>query len=92
MKPKEIPYRVTLWKNGDVDYQHVLSDGFGIPAIVTSCPNGKKFKKYGGKDEDGERVKGIDFDECMECDYFQGLGFGDEIYCAHKTIEKLEHC
>ena len=64
MTYREIPHRVTLWKNGDIDYEHTLSDGFGIPAVVTGCPI-EEVDKYTGEDEYGEEVQGISFDECM---------------------------
>ncbi len=33
-----MPHRITLWKNGHIDYGHILSDGYGIPAVVIGCP------------------------------------------------------
>ena len=84
MKVRETPHRVTLWKNGDIDYGHVLSDGFGIPAVVVGCPMAKEFDKYTGKDEYGDKVKGISFDDCTDCEFFQGFGLGQEIYCTYE--------
>jgi len=84
------PHRVTLWKNEEIDYNHVLSDGYGIPAIVIGCPIERKFKEYAGEgeyageDEYGDEVKGIGFDDCTDCEFFEGFGFGQEIYCTYK--------
>jgi len=83
-----MPHRMTLWTNGDgdmhIDYGHVLSDGYGIPAVVVGCPLQKRFRKYTGKDEYGGKVKGISFDDCSDCEFFEGFGFGQEIYCIYK--------
>lgn len=79
-----MPHRITLWKNEDIDYGHILSDGYGIPAIVVGCPLQKKLGKYAGKDEYGDKVKGISFDGCSDCESFEGFGFGQEIYCTYK--------
>ncbi|MBE9513157.1 MAG: hypothetical protein IMY77_03785 [Chloroflexi bacterium] len=84
MNRKEVPHRVTLWENEDIDYNHVLSDGFGIPAVVISCPIESEFGKYTGKDEYAEEVEGISFDDCMDCGFFGGFGLGQEIYCTYK--------
>jgi hypothetical protein len=84
MTTGEMPQRVTLWKNEDVDYEHILSDGYGIPAVVVDCPLRKKFRKYAGKDEYGDKVRGIGFDGCINCKFFGGFGFGQEIYCTYK--------
>lgn len=83
------PYRIVLHKkinefDFEVDFEHELSDGFGIPSIVINCPLEKKFEKYKGYDEYGEEVEGISFDECTNCSYFGGLGFGQEILCFYK--------
>jgi hypothetical protein len=83
MTRKIQPHRVTLWKGEEIDYKHMLSDGFGIPAVVTYCPCEKRMKRYSGKDEYGDRVKGTSFDDCVDCEFFQGFGFGQEIYCAY---------
>ena len=85
------PYRVVIHRKinkfeTEIDFEHELSDGFGIPSIVVDCPLKRKFKKYKGYDEYGDKVEGIDFDECMDCPYFGGLGFGQEILCFY--IEK----
>lgn len=79
-----MPHRVTLWKKGNIDYSHVLSDGYGIPAIVIGCPQEKKFEKFSGRNEDGDRVKGISFDDCIDCKFFRGFGLGQEIFCNYK--------
>lgn len=83
-----MPQRVTLWRNRDgdihIDYGHVLSDGYGIPAVVVGCPLRKRFRKYAGKDKYGGKVKGISFDDCIDCGFFEGFGFGQEIYCTYK--------
>jgi len=78
-----MPHRITLWKSGDIDYSHVLSDGYGIPAVVIGCPTEKKLKKYTGKDEYGDKVKGIAFDDCIDCEFFEGFGLGQEIFCTY---------
>ncbi len=85
MTYREMPHRVTLWKNEDIDYEHALSDGFGIPAVVMGCPIEEEFDKYMGDDEYGDEVQGISFDECMGCEFFDGFGFGQEIYCTYKS-------
>lgn len=82
MKKGEMAHRITLWKNGDIDYRHVLSDGYGIPAVVVGCPMERKFKKYAGKDEYGDKVKGVSFDGCIDCEFFEGFGLGQEIFCT----------
>ena len=89
---KMTPHRVVLYKKinefeVEVDFEHELSDGFGIPSIVINCPIEEKFEKYKGYDEYGEEVEGISFDECIDCPYFGGLGSGQEILCFYK-IEK----
>lgn len=83
------PYRVVLHKKinrfeTEIDFDHEISDGFGIPSIVVGCPLERKFRKYKGYNEYGEKVKGINFDECMDCEYFEGLGFGQEILCLYE--------
>ena len=83
-----MPHRVTLWKNGHIDYGHILSDGYGIPAVVIGCPTERKFKKYTGKDEYGDKVRGVSFDDCTECEFFQEFGFGQEIYCTYEKQSK----
>jgi len=77
-----MPHRITLWENGDIDYGHVLSDGYGIPAVVVGCLMGRKFKKYTGKDEYGDKVKGISFDDCIGCKFFEGCGLGQGVFCT----------
>jgi len=84
MRKREMPHRITLCENGDIDYGHVLSDGYGIPAVVVECPMARKFKKYAGKDEYRDKVRGISFDDCIDCKFFEGFGFGQEIYCTYK--------
>jgi len=79
-----MPHRITLWKNGDIDYGHVLSDGYGIPAVVVGCPLQRRFREYAGADEYRDKVKGIGFDDCIDCKFFQGFGFGQEIYCTYR--------
>jgi hypothetical protein len=69
----------------EIDFGHVLSDGFGIPSVVIDCPLQSKFEKHKGCDEYGEKIRGINFDDCMECSCFGGLGFGQEIYCFFKA-------
>jgi hypothetical protein len=84
MKVSETPHRVTLWKSGDIDYGHILSDGYGIPALVVGCPMANEFEKHTGSDEYGDRVKGISFDDCINCEFFDGFGLGQEIYCTYR--------
>ena len=84
MRKRGMPHRITLWKNGDIDYGHLLSDGYGIPAVVIGCPMGRKFRKYAGKDEYGDKVKGISFDDCTDCEFFEEFGFGQEIFCTYE--------
>jgi hypothetical protein len=84
MRKGEMPHRITLWRNGDIDYGHILSDGYGIPAVVVGCSLRKKFREYAGKDEYGDKVRGISFDDCIDCDFFEGFGSGQEIYCTYK--------
>jgi len=89
------PHRVVLHKKinefeTEIDFGHELSDGFGIPAVVINCPIEKKFKKYKGFDEYGEKVEGISFDDCMDCPYFGGLGSGQEILCFYRNKLKNE--
>jgi len=92
MKKGEMPHRITLWTSGDgnidIDYEHVLSDGYGIPAVVAGCPIGRKFKKYAGKNEYGDKVKGISFDDCTDCEFFEEFGFGQEIFCTYEKKSK----
>lgn len=88
MRKCMMPKRVTLWKGNEaegleINYEHILSDGFGIPAIVRGCPIAKKFPKYEGVDEYGNKVKGISFDDCSDCQFFEKFGFGQEIYCTY---------
>lgn len=83
------PHRVVLHKKlnefeVEIDFEYELSDGFGIPSIVIGCPIKDKFEKFKGYDEYSEEVEGINFDECMNCPYFGGLGFGQEILCFYK--------
>jgi len=83
---EESPHRIVLHKKinkfeTEVDFNHELSDGFGIPAIVVGCPIEERFRKYRGYDEYGDKVRGISFDKCMNCCYFGGLGSGQEIIC-----------
>ena len=86
MNRKEVPHRVTLCENGDIDYNHILSDGFGIPAVVISCPIESEFEKYTGNDEYADKVEGISFDDCMDCEFFGGLGSGQEIDCIYERL------
>ncbi len=81
-----MPHRVTLWINGDgdIDYGHILSDGCGIPAVVVGCPMERQSKKYAGRDEYGNKVRGISFDDCIDCKFSEGFGFGQEIYCTYE--------
>ena len=83
-----MPHRITLWKNGHIDYGHILSDGYGIPAVVVGCPLRGKFRKYASKDEYGDKVRGISFDDCTECEFFEEFGFGQEIFCTYKKQSK----
>jgi len=88
MRKRGMPRRVTLWKGNEgegleINYEHTLSDGFGIPAIVVGCPITEKFVKYEGIDEYGYKVKGISFDDCTNCQFFEEFGFGQEIYCTY---------
>ena len=85
MIKRETPHRVTLWENEDIDYGHVLSDGYGIPALALACPIAKTFERYVGKDEYGDMVEGISFDDCINCEFFQGFGLGQEIYCMYQS-------
>lgn len=88
MKKKGVlkrPYRITLWKNEEIDYRHPLSDGYGIPAVVINCPIENEFAIHQGRDEYGDKIKGISFDECSECRYFDSFGFGQEIICWYKA-------
>jgi hypothetical protein len=82
MKKREQPHRITLWEDDEIDYNHELSDGFGIPAIVVFCPLDSDSDIYSGNDEFGDNVEGVSFDDCMSCEYFGGLGFGQEILCS----------
>ena len=87
------PYRLVLHKKSNklemaIDWTHELSDGFGIPALVINCPLSKKFSTYRGNDEYGEEVKGISFDDCVDCSYFMQLGFGQEINCLFRVKQK----
>lgn len=84
MSRREMPHRVTLWENEDIDYGHILSDGYGIPALVVGCPMEVEFDRYTGKDEYGDEVEGISFDDCMNCEFFDGFGLGQEICCTYK--------
>jgi hypothetical protein len=82
----EKAHRVTLWRKNkegemEINFKHSLSDGFGIPAIVVGCPNKKIFNEHEGLDEYGSKVVGINFDECSECQYFDGLDFSQAIIC-----------
>ena len=88
MRKREMPHRITLWNNGHIDYGHILSDGYGIPAVVVGCPLGKEFGKYVGKDEYGDKVKGISFDDCTDCEFFEEFGFGQEIFCTYEKQSK----
>jgi len=88
MRKEGMPHRITLWRNGDIDYRHVLSDGYGIPAVVVGCPMTRKFKKYAGKDEYRDKVRGISFDDCTDCEFFEEFGFGQEIFCAYEKQSK----
>ena len=88
MMIQEMPHRVTLWKNGGIDYGHILSDGYGIPAVVTGCPIEKKFKQYTGRDEYGDKVRGMSFDGCTDFGFFEGFGLGQEIYCNYERSIK----
>jgi len=88
MRKREMPHRITLWEKGDIDYGHILSDGYGIPAVVVGCPRERKFKKYAGNDEYGDKVGGISFDDCSDCEFFQEFGFGQEIYCTYGKQSK----
>lgn len=90
---KTQPHRVALHKKinefeTEINFEHELSDGFSIPAVIINCPIEKKFKKYRGFDGYGEKVEGINFDDCMNCPYFGGLGFGQEILCFYGKQEK----
>jgi len=85
MRKGEAPHRVTLWKNEDIDYGHSLSDGYGIPAVVVGCPIGKEFEKYAGKDEYGDKAKGVSFDDCIDCEFFEGFGLGQGILCTYES-------
>lgn len=92
MKEKR-PHRIVVHRKinefeTEVDFEHELSDGFGIPAIVINCPLESKFEKHKGYDEYGEEIEGINFDECMDCPYFGELGFGQEILCFYGKQEK----
>jgi len=92
---RKTPYREVLYKKinryeTEIDFKHELSDGFGIPSIVVNCPLSRRFKKYQGYDEYGNKIKGIDFDECMDCPYFNGLGYGQEIYCLYEKSKKIK--
>jgi hypothetical protein len=82
MKQREQPHRVTLWDEDEIDFEHELSDGFGIPALVIFCPLEDEGEIYSGVDEFGDKVEGISFDDCMSCEHFDGFGFGQEIYCS----------
>lgn len=88
MRKGGMPHRITLWKNGHIDYGHILSDGYGIPAVVIGCPLRKKFRKYAGKDEYGDKVREISFDDCTECEFFEEFGFGQEIFCTYEKQSK----
>lgn len=87
---KEGPERVTLWRENEegeleIDFNHPLSDGFGIPAIVIHCPIEAKFKKYSGIAQYGNRVIGISFDKCAQsCSYFDSLDFSQAIICKYR--------
>jgi len=80
------PRRVTLWKLNkfgeyEIDYNHELSDGFGIPAVVVGCPLEHSFEIYSGIDECGDTVMGISFDECSCCPSFISLDLSQAIMC-----------
>lgn len=84
------PHRIVIHKKinkfeTEVHFSHMLSDGYGIPSVVIDCPLKSKFEKYKGYDEYGNKIRGINFDDCIECSYFGGLGFGQEIYCFFKV-------
>jgi len=88
------PHRIVMHKKinkfeTEIDFSYILSDGYGIPSIVIDCPLEDKFEKYKGYDEDGEKIRGISFDDCIECSYFGGLGFGQEINCFLK-VQNIE--
>ena len=73
----------------EIDFEHELSDGFGIPSVVVGCPIESKFsEKYKGYDEYGDKIEGISFDDCESCPYFGGLGYGQEIICFYKKAYK----
>jgi len=90
-----LPHRIVVHRminefEVEIDFNHELSDGFGIPAVVVACPLEVKLKKYSGYDEYGNKVIGISFDECTNCSYFNGLGFGQEINCLYPKNERCK--